>query len=621
MPPPAHTGVMRHPTIPDAEVVAGAEFVRPWLNRYGGTGRLALDIETYGLGTDANRIKCVVLAQSESALVLDPRDPYQREMLTWGVAAQDWIITHNGGPFDFPSLAANGIILDTDTAKLIDTQLHARIAEPGQTTPKTLDACADRYLGIKSRSITAMFKALGMTKEEGYARLDLDSPAYLFGAAADGIVTARLLEPIRAAAIDRLTTGHPFASVGLSRYEAELEVEKHQVANRWGSRKTIHGLKVDFDHLERFREANGAERARDEAELRGLGIDPGNGNHLTAWLGNLGLIPPDYPLTNGGKLSAAEKSLELLHHPVAEMFGRAKKTAKLDGYMQKCIDQADSQGRIHPATNFLKAVHGRSAISGIEIHQFPAPARGIIAADHGDPFASVDWSQQEPRLGMNLAPTGIDPGLLAYESGERLYTAIAEYGDISDKQAKVTLLAGMYGEGMGKLSADLGLSPDPWLPEITTRNGVIPARWGYQAAKDMQAATFSALPHTYELLKKLKSIAKEHKMVFTVAGRIIPIPSGFYEGRFSVQTHKGPNYTICGSAADEMTDVVVEAEARGIGDGLKFNMHDEFICSASISHELNQIMKTPSERFIRLAGRIPVIRTDMNYCGERWIST
>lgn len=617
MPLPAHTGVMRHPTIPGAEVVAGASFVAPWLNRYGGTGRLALDIETYGLGVDANRIKCVVLAQSESALVLDPRDPYQRNMLTWGVAAQDWIITHNGGPFDFPSLAANRIIIDTDTAKLIDTQLYARIAEPGEFTPKTLDACAERYLGINSRSIVAMFKALGMTKDQGYERLDIDSPAYLFGAAADGIVTARLLEPIKAAAIDRLTTGHPFESVGLSRYEAEIEVEKHQIANRWGSRKTIHGLRVDFEHLERFRAANGAARAEGEAQLRQLGINPGNGNHLTAYLERLGALPADYPLTNGGKWSATKDSLKLLNHPVAQVFASAKVTAKLDGYMQKCVDQADDQDRIHPATNFLKAVHGRSSISGIEIHQFPGPARGIVMADDGDPFASVDWSQQEPRLGMNLAPTGVDPGLLAYESGERLYTAIADYGDISDKQAKITLLAGMYGEGMAKLSADLGLPPDPWIPA----RGSWKARWGYQAGKDMQAATFSALPHTFELLKTLKGIAKQHKMVFTVAGRIIPVPSGYWEGKFSVQTHKGPNFTICGSAADEMTDVIVWAEETGNGDGLKWNMHDEFICSSSISHDLNRQMQKPSERFIRLAGRIPVVRTDMNYCGERWIST
>jgi DNA polymerase-1 len=618
MPLPAQTGVMAHPTIAGAEVVAGTDFVAPWLNRYAGP-RVALDIETYGLGVDANRIKVVVLAVPSSALVLDPRDPAQLMLLEQMLddPALTEIVTHNGGPFDFPSLAANRIIDTSHTRKLVDTMLYARLAEPGETTPKTLDACADRYLGIKSRSITAMFKALGMTKTEGYARLDLDSPAYLFGAAADGIVTARLLEPIRAAAVDRLTTGHPFQSVGLSRYEAEWELERHQIVNRWASRRTIIGMRVDFDHLERFRAQNGGERARNEAQLRSLGIDPGNGNHLAAWLTKQGLLPADHPMTPGGKPSTAEKVLEGLNHPVARLFVATKKVTKLDGYMQKCIDQADDQGRIHPSTNILKAAHGRSAISGIEIHQFPAGARGIIMADDSDPFVSVDWSQQEPRIGMNLAQGPEDPGLLAYERGERLYTAIADYGDISDKQAKVVLLAGMYGEGLKKLSDDLGLLPDPWIPP----RGEWEGRWGYQAGRELQDATFKALPNTRALLKQLKGIAKEHKLVFTVAGRILPIPSGVYDGRFSVQTHKGPNYAICGSAADEMTDAVVWAEQTGNGDGLKWNMHDEFICSASISHDLRRQMETPSERLKRIAGRIPVIRTDMNWCGERWIST
>jgi DNA polymerase-1 len=298
--------------------------------------------------------------------------------------------------------------------------------------------------------------------------------------------------------------------------------------------------------------------------------------------------------------------------------GDLEKQKKLDGYLQKCVDMAGVDGRIHPATDVLKAAHGRDAMADPPLHQFPAPARGIVLFDEDG--TSTDWSQQEPRMAMNLAGD-IGAPLLDYErDGIKIYQGIADYADITMKTAKVVVLAGLYGEGLAKLSADLGLPPDPWVPEEVWNNGrVREAHWGYEAAKDVQQAVFSAIPATYQFMQDGKQIARDHQVAYTVAGRIIPIPSGFYKGKFSVQAHKWINYCVSGSANDEISRAIVTARRAGMGHLVWIGMHDELVHATRISREIQHIMQTPSERFCRLAKRVPVIRTDQEFMGKRWV--
>ena len=45
--------------------------------------------------------------------------------------------------------------------RVTDTVVYARIAEPGETVPKTLEACTERYLGIKSGKVSRLMKGAG----------------------------------------------------------------------------------------------------------------------------------------------------------------------------------------------------------------------------------------------------------------------------------------------------------------------------------------------------------------------------------------------------------------------------------------------------------------------------
>ena len=203
MPIPALIGTYPLPGMPGATITAGLQPARDQLAHIfrNGPVPLAEDIETYGLGLDALRVKCVTLATAEGAVVLDPRDPAQAGEL---LRAQDYaseLIMHNGA-FDCPNLALNTncdqpLFVHRLVDKVVDTLIDARLAEPGDRVPKDLDACTHRYLKLEHSPIINLFRSLGYrTKRDGFLNLDIDAPAYLFGAASDGVATARLLSLI-----------------------------------------------------------------------------------------------------------------------------------------------------------------------------------------------------------------------------------------------------------------------------------------------------------------------------------------------------------------------------------------------------------------------------------------
>lgn len=633
MPQPALIGTYPLPGIPNATITAGLPHVQRQLAHWfrNGPAPLAEDIETFGLGLDALRLKCVTLATAEGAVVLDPRAAGDRAEL---LKAQDYastIVMHKAN-FDAPNLALNGLFPFHLVDKIIDTVLLKRLAMPGDRKLTDLDAIVKHFLGLAGGRILDLFRSLGYkTKREGFLALDIDAPAYLFGAAADGVATARLLPVIHKAAVDR-QLNHPFQH-GLSRAEAEEMIGERHEHNRWAIERQIDGLLIDVEYLEAYRRTNQAGMERDRAYLAQLGI--GNANQLVAFLQQIGALPPNYPLTAGGKdgknkkLSTSAESLQALNHPLATMW--AGKVAggkvttmgitqleKLDGYLQKCVDMSGADGRIHPATDVLKAAHGRDAMADPPLHQFPELARPIVLFDEDG--TSTDWSQQEPRLAFNLAGDISQP-LLDYERhGIKIYKGIAEFADITMSTAKVVVLAGLYGEGLAKLSNDLGLPPDPWIPEEVWSNGrVMEARWGYEAAKDVQNAVFSAIPLTKQYMENGKRIARDHQLTWTVSGRIVPIPSGWFKGKFSVQAHKWINYNVSGSANDEISRTIVRARRMGMGQLVYLGMHDELVHATRISREIKELMETPSERFCMLAKRRPVIRTDQERLGERWV--
>jgi DNA polymerase-1 len=562
--------------------------------------RFACDIETFGLGTDALRIKCVTLAHTDHAVVLDPRDPLQAHTIRKAFEHATELTFHNA-VFDVPSLVRTGLMTIGQIEKVVDTLIFARLADPDEKSRKSLDACAKSLLGaVGDNLLTQVFRAQGLTKSQGFYKFDIDRMEYLAGAVTDGLITAELRPLVEAAALRQITENHPFTVWGVTGDEAQRLLWREQRINRMMLRRTCKGLRVDFEFLDEYQKRTAIEVREQATELEAAGIRPGYGPDLAAVLEEAGAMPADHPRTpKTGNYRMTARDVEGLAHPLAQIFVAHKRTVKvLDDYLQKVVDLADADGRIHPTTSVLAAWTGRSSMADPQLQQFPGPARGIILADEGDALTSIDWSQIEPVIMANIA--GESKVLAGYESGTSdLYTDVAELaGGIPRKTAKVVLLAQLYGEGIAKLAADLGITPDE--------------------ARSLKSAIFRALPRVRDLSQKLRNIGEGHRKVFTLSGRILPIPMGVWQGEVSVATHKAVNATVQGSAYDVLAEALIGLEEAGLGDAVYTGMHDEIVCSTDAANDIRKIMETPPERLCKLSGRVPVLRTDREDLGDRW---
>src|SRR5690606_13120494 len=254
-------------------------------------------------------------------------------------------------------------------------------------------------------------------------------------------------------------------------------VEREQRMNRVLLRRSVRGLRVDLEYLDRYREENQAEIDANTAVLEKADITPTNPNTLVAVLEEQGAIPEYHPKTKTGKWSTQAAHLEKLDHPLATAFvGRKKLVKNDDHYLANVVDLASSADRIHPQVNLLDATTGRMSMRSPPIQQFPGTARGTILADDGDEPTSNDWTQIEPVIAANLA--GDVDVIQRYEDPSvkaDMYTPVAEKAGLDRKHAKTILLGLLYGLGMEKLARNLECS--------------------VEEAYELRRAVFKAMPH------------------------------------------------------------------------------------------------------------------------------
>lgn len=621
----------------------GRDFVAPALfNLLSKHKSLACDIETFGLGLAARRLKSVSFGNGVHAVVLDPRDPRQAELIRSAFSARslEEIVFHNS-PYDVPNLYINGLIRLEDVHKITDTLIYSRLANPGETVKKSLEAACDRYLKTgPGGELKKAFKTLGISSKEGFRQFDLDRPIYAQGAASDPLLTYRLLPVVRQAAFNRLTVENPFKSRSLTESEAWELVEREQRINRHITLpRTCKGMRVDFEYLERYQEQNVAELRDAEKELAEYGIRPGSGPDLAKVLEERGEMPEDFPRTEkSGAYSMTKDTIPRLGSPIAKKFIRQKEITKIGkDYLGKVVELAH-EGRVHSQVNLLAAATGRESMGEPPFHQFSGPARGIMLADEGDSLTSVDLSQGEP---ITIANAAQDFGVIeGYESGRSdVYTELAVKAHMlpigtttadceNDKrkklirgQLKQALLAQLYGQGLPLLSAKLGLDIGPYGPpsdwEVEAR-GYDPKKLypKYAAAAELRANVYKAMPKTETFIKRLKALATQHRKMITISGRVLDIP---YSAKFHrIEAHKGVNYFCQGGQYDLIADAKIRIIEAGLHEALYLTMHDEFVVSTSASRDVQKILQTPSERFCLWSKRTPILRTDLKDLGERW---
>jgi DNA polymerase-1 len=487
--------------------------------------------------------------------------------------------------------------------KVVDTLLLARFAVPDTFVKKSLSELAARYLGWAdfADGMKLAFKAAGYsTIQAGYEGMDIDSPVYRMGAMADTVATLNL-EPLLREAGLRWTLDHPFGDRGATtRGEAEAVLHMQETTHRVMLRRSAVGIAVDSDYLNVYGEQVNAERHQHTAALAAAGLEGGSGKGaaLVDYLDSIGELPSTWPRTPTGKLSATKGALATLDHPLAVAQRQLANTDKILGYLAKVDRQAEVTGRCHPQVSILGAsATGRWAASLPEYQQFPAEARGIFRADSdgsdGRQLWSIDWSQIEPITLGNMAG-GTDMIVDSYEAGNDLYEPLMSAAGIDRTLAKVCLLASLYGQGPNGLAARIGHT--------------------VESAQQIRRQLFAAMPASAKLMTRIQAIAEQYGKIVTMGGRILPVDEG---GVF-----RSVNYTIQGSAADQLAWAVQSIDAAGLGDTILLGLHDELVveCDEFTAARIEGMMRTPHPGLLRwTGGRVPILRCDRVSMGAAWM--
>lgn len=557
-------------------------------------GRVAVDIETQGLGELAFKVKVIIIATAQRSCVLDASNPRHRAAAREAIGAARELVFHNGA-FDVPPLVQVGIMRVDDIAKVYDTLIYSRMAFTGEMDRHSLGELERKFLSERLRTPTkdnlAEWGRINrLTKSEVFEAAHYSDPVYAAYAGWDGILTALVLDPVRDAARHHLTD-HPFGRYGADPVQAEYLLEREQRVNRVMLRRSARGVQIDADRVSHEQERLRVQMLELADQLAGLGVaEATNRGHLATALEAAGAFGEDYPRTEKtGRPSTQAKHLEQIDHPAVAAFKAYDDRRRLFTYLENARLVAErTDGRIHPQVNIHKARTGRSSYDNPALQQFTADARQILVADEGDAMVSIDWASIEPVVASNLAG---DTALIErFEAGEKLYDVVSTTAHVKYKTAKVVVLALMYGQTARSLARNLKI-------EVSE-------------AAALQAKVASAMPRTDRFVRWAAAWSEEFGMTWTLSGRIVDVDPEY--------GYKGQNFVVQGSAYDVLAEAIVAIDEAGLADGLYLSVHDELVVSESVAPDVRRIMETPPERLVELSGRVPKLRTDAALLGDRW---
>lgn len=196
----------------------------------------------------------------------------------------------------------------------------------------------------------------------------------------------------------------------------------------------------------------------------------------------------------------------------------------------------------------------------------PPNLRSYILPDEGHVLIGRDFSSQELRI---LAHFEQGPMLKAYR--EKPDTDFHQFAadlitrltgiKISRKAAKTIAFSILYGSGIAKLSASLGVT----VAEATT----------------LKKAYLDTFPGIKKLQDALKVKAKLGQPMYTLGGREFYCEEpAFVEGKLRTFEYKLLNTLIQGSAADQTKEAMIRFRAANTNGRLLLSVHDELIVSA-----------------------------------------
>lgn len=253
--------------------------------------------------------------------------------------------------------------------------------------------------------------------------------------------------------------------------------------------------------------------------------------------------------------------------------------------------------------------------------EFTSILRGILLPERGQLWGAADYSQQEPRMAVHFAALcgipGADTAVDYYlnDPAADFHTMVSELTGVPRKQAKILNLGLMYGMGLAKLAASLGVTIAeakeimdqyvgrmPWVTGLADFCTKRANRMGFIRLIDGARCRFDDWEPTW------RERDEEWSPACALAEAQAKWPGRRLKRSF---THKSMNRLIQGSAARQTKMAMRECYRQGLLPMLQ--MHDELDFSLETEAQGNQAAKIMRE-IVTL--KVPM-KVDMQY-GRNW---
>lgn len=310
-----------------------------------------------------------------------------------------------------------------------------------------------------------------------------------------------------------------------------------------------------------------------------------------------------YARTEAGNASFTAAVLE--NSEFGQKVNQLKQATKMhDVFLDSYINNYVIRDRIHPAFNQLRGdeygtVTGRFSSSLPNLQNIPGDPmiRSLYIPEDDEDWYKLDYSSVEYRLALHYARGPAAEQMRSYYVDDPLFDAHAMTANdigITRKQAKVINFGLIYGMGVKKLAAQLGV--------------------GESEGKQILNRFHDNVPFMKELLNAAMNVASKRGHVHTLAGRRrrfdLYEPTRWQVGKFAKPhaealheygdnikrafTYKALNAIVQGSAADVMKKAMVDVYQSGVCDVLGVPMltvHDELDFSVGRSPEHEEAIR------------------------------
>ena len=245
---------------------------------------------------------------------------------------------------------------------------------------------------------------------------------------------------------------------------------------------TWKGVRVDLDKAESLRNTllkREKETLHKIKKLTGLEIEVWAAQSIAKAFDKLDI---KYERTEKGAPSFTKSFLKDHPHELSKLIVDVRNLNKTSGtFINTILKHCHKDGRIHSHINQIRSdqggtVSGRISMNNPNLQQIPARdpelgpmIRSLFLPEEGEQWASIDFSQQEPRILVHYAHVfGISRKIPLKGEAEFVeaynddpttdfHTMVAEMAQIARKSAKTINLGMMYGMGVNKLSEQLGI--------------------------------------------------------------------------------------------------------------------------------------------------------------------